>query len=236
MSLEAVDNGLNQFPASSRYPLWAPISSLFDRCGPAAIRRLVVAVVVDAIDCRAFGSRTHICEEVLEAVNPALADSNPAPAVIRVFLISRIQTSLLKTRPGVVLDRTFIVFRCTMAQIAHSLKYRRNIAMLSHSLPVHIAESTSISHSLAAFNRTCCPQGGLELGAADGNKQRIAVCLPTPIVHRTETASKPKPVASLNGTWLSGRILAHLEASLSGVIGQAVSAALPLYFTSVAAS
>jgi hypothetical protein len=49
---------------------------------PSAIARLIVPVVVDAINCQARWSFTHIGEKVLEAVKPTFADSDASPTVM----------------------------------------------------------------------------------------------------------------------------------------------------------
>jgi hypothetical protein len=62
--------------------------------GPPTVSGLVVSVIVDAVDAvLRGGTRPHVGQEVLEVVTPALADTNTAPAVLRVSRVTRIQAS-----------------------------------------------------------------------------------------------------------------------------------------------
>ena len=56
------------------------IISLNLGCSPSAISRLVVPVVVDAIDTQSFGLRSHVGKEILKLA-PSLADLDAAAAV-----------------------------------------------------------------------------------------------------------------------------------------------------------
>lgn len=59
-----------------------PISivSLLLRCRPAAIGRLVMTIVVLAVQCPSFGASAHVSEEVLKRFLPTSAHSYPPAA------------------------------------------------------------------------------------------------------------------------------------------------------------
>src|SRR4051812_16608769 len=61
----------------------AGIGLLLCRGRPTAIRQLVIAVVVDAIDCRSYRAFTHVCQEVGK-LEPAVTHPNAAPTVASV--------------------------------------------------------------------------------------------------------------------------------------------------------
>lgn len=80
------------------------VASLRKAGGPPAIIRRVGTVVVDAVE-RVLWGRTiaHVREEVLEAVQPAVAHADAAPAIIGEGPIPRVYASLFSVRPTVVL-------------------------------------------------------------------------------------------------------------------------------------
>lgn len=65
--------------ASTNRPTIRP---LLDLCRPPTVARLVVAVVVDAVDRCSRGALAHVGEEVLEALAPPLAHLDPAATVV----------------------------------------------------------------------------------------------------------------------------------------------------------
>lgn len=82
------------------------IDSLFSWSCPAAIARLVIAVRVNAIDRVVFRrSRPHVGVEVLEAVEPSLADRNAASPVASVVFATETAASVFDTGPRKVLAR-----------------------------------------------------------------------------------------------------------------------------------
>jgi hypothetical protein len=75
------------------------------RC-PAAVRRFVIAVVVNAIQCMSLRwSRSHVGNEVSHRLAPAFANRYPAPAIVLVCLVLGVVASLDHCNPGVV-DRS----------------------------------------------------------------------------------------------------------------------------------
>lgn len=80
------------------------VRGLLAFCCPSAILWAVVSVVVYSINGVAVaGPRSHISIKVLERVQPAFADDNPASAVIGVALVTRIDAPSFHVRPRLVL-------------------------------------------------------------------------------------------------------------------------------------
>lgn len=84
------------------------VSVLFRFCSPAAVAWLVISVVVGiAINgVLVRWASAHVCEEVLERVQPAVADRNSSSAVIAKLLGGTAATSLDKAYPGIVFWRS----------------------------------------------------------------------------------------------------------------------------------
>lgn len=74
---------------------------MYGRVRPSAIVRLVVAVVVDAINRHSWRFLTHVRKKVVE-LHPSFADCNSAPAILRESVIGRIGASLLHRVPRIV--------------------------------------------------------------------------------------------------------------------------------------
>lgn len=83
---------------------WASILRLLRLRGPSAIFRLVVPVVVDAIDAQIQARLVaHIRDEVLEVMAPSIADRNSTSSVIGEVCNVRIGASVDHGVPGAVL-------------------------------------------------------------------------------------------------------------------------------------
>ncbi len=97
-----------------------PIVSLFDTCGPTAIRRFVITVVVHAID-RVFrcGAWPHVGVKRFERVNPALTDTKASAAVIGPFKTGIVRTALLHVGPYAKFRRA----RHAVFQIFHAHQF-----------------------------------------------------------------------------------------------------------------
>ncbi len=86
----------------------ATVSGLHMGQYPFAIRRFVVAVVVDAVKRMTRGwAWTHIVIERLERLAPTLADSNSSASIARINVPAGILATLFHGFPGVV-------FRCAI--------------------------------------------------------------------------------------------------------------------------
>lgn len=77
---------------------WSLIGSLFFPRRPSAVLGRVGAVIVDSVKSHALRPLAHICEEVRELI-PALADSDPTTAIVRVASCIRIETPLPEPFP-----------------------------------------------------------------------------------------------------------------------------------------
>lgn len=64
------------------------------RCRPATIPRLIITINVIALDGHSLWRDAHIGEEIGERFKPALADLDPAPAVVWVGFVLRVQAPL----------------------------------------------------------------------------------------------------------------------------------------------
>lgn len=72
---------------------------LFSR-SPAAIARLIIAIIIDSINTVfARWPYTHICEKVFEGVTPAVANFNTASTVIFIRVVVRIIATLCHPTP-----------------------------------------------------------------------------------------------------------------------------------------
>ena len=97
----------------------AAIIVLFDPCSPATIPRLVIAVVVDAID-GVFRARPwpHIGQEVFE-LSPTLTHGDPAATPIFIVLRIGIIAAPAQLRPTLILRGVLASF--TLAMLNHAL-------------------------------------------------------------------------------------------------------------------
>ncbi len=90
----------------TRRPTVSGVLVLLASRGPSAILGRVVAVVINAIDgVRLRRAPAHIGQEVLEGMQPAGANLNPAPAVIREADAFRVIAAGFHREPRRVFDR-----------------------------------------------------------------------------------------------------------------------------------
>ena len=69
---------------------------------PSAIVWLIVPIVVDAIDCKAFGSRPHIFGELTKVMNPLVAYFYATAAIVLELRIVGIVAAILHRPPDMV--------------------------------------------------------------------------------------------------------------------------------------
>jgi hypothetical protein len=94
---------------------WTPIARLWAGCRPAAVAGLIVAVVIGKpVETLARRARSHIGQEVFEAVAPAAADRDAAIAVIVIILIVRIRATVNHRYPGLIFWGNFFKSRVTV--------------------------------------------------------------------------------------------------------------------------
>lgn len=82
------------------------VVGLLSRGGPSAVGRIVRAVIVDAFDCSADGSRPHVVKKTGEVVQPLRADVDTPVAIARPFGITGISASRFHLDPGGILSPT----------------------------------------------------------------------------------------------------------------------------------
>lgn len=83
-------------------PVVSPVSLLGIPVSPSAIPGLVIALAPDAIQSKPIWGLAHISEEVLERVEPALANLNAASAVEPELFRFRVVAALLHPAPAIV--------------------------------------------------------------------------------------------------------------------------------------
>lgn len=81
------------------------IRLLHIRQGPSTILWAVRSVVVDPVKTGSCRARTHIREEIREAIQPAVAHVDATAAVRVPAWIRRVRATSLRTRPAVVFER-----------------------------------------------------------------------------------------------------------------------------------
>lgn len=91
----------------------AAMGVLFRASSPTAIPRLIVAIVVKAVDCLSFGPFAHVGKKILERA-PSVAHDDAAPAIPSVFFICGVVTPLHHVPPAIV---------CPLIE-SHNVMYR----------------------------------------------------------------------------------------------------------------
>ena len=84
--------------------LFATIISLFFTGGPTAIFRRIVAVIVDAVNCKSFGARPHIGVEIVKVV-PSITYFYAVAAVMYVTCAFWVIASFVHSAPDIVFRR-----------------------------------------------------------------------------------------------------------------------------------
>lgn len=82
---------------------WSRIDSLLVCCGPSAVGRRVIAVVVSAIQRATGWTRTHAVIECRETALPLRADRNTSAAVVFILDVLRVPATLFHLIPESVL-------------------------------------------------------------------------------------------------------------------------------------
>jgi hypothetical protein len=103
------------FPSKRHLAIRTSITRLLSSRGPPAIRRFVIAIVVDPID-RMLGRRTwpHVLQEVVER-EPSIADAYIPSSVSSILDVVLVETTGLHAVPGPVLWRCWLVSPCGMS-------------------------------------------------------------------------------------------------------------------------
>ena len=236
---------------------WSAVGSLFFGRGPAAVIRLVIAVVVDAVNGQ-FSTRAtaHILKKGSERMLPTITDRYSASPVVPPTFVVRIVAALAHGIPDHILRRL-----CSaMSSASPNLRFSFWIAVFQPPHVVGVAPSTHERRFATLINLAEeAPSSILT------RRQRIAVSLPAAVVHRAPstlfgclsavgngtrlngaffqkrtaasmpslpmefapTATVSRPKTAINRAGVIVRIRAHLELILSGAMRTAVSAARP---------
>ena len=147
----------------------AAIRTLFLSSGPFAVRRFVVAVVLETLQgMQARWARTHVGKEGGEVFAPTLTDANPATTVIGVLRHLWVEASGFHVRPDRVLGRVphavrTIAFACfSVAKATTRLAVTRTeIVGCNKDRPSTVASTEPLTGS-AGIARTfldCCEFG-----------------------------------------------------------------------------
>ena len=184
----------------------SPIAVLFGRSRPPAIVWRIWTIVIDAIQrILPVWSAPHVIEKCGEGAEPSFADSNPAPSPTLIVAAARISATTNHIPPNA---------QFWTNDIAASLTVR--CAPLRKLLLAKAAAATSVARA-EGINRKDANVSAVTL-AAPGSASVAA----RSFVENDEPSEPLAEKVKLGG---------HQVVLLSGVMREAVSAALPLNFT-----
>jgi hypothetical protein len=145
------------------FPRPARVQLLLALCGPAAVGRLVVAVVVDAVNRMAWRRlAAHVCQKVLVRLAPSVADSDPPASVSVKPVIMRVGAAHYHRAPrpkfsGDSTDSCVAMRRHPLAQLvlveaptAHGVAIAKAGAV-NHALSSTIASAQPIRSTMKAL-------------------------------------------------------------------------------------
>lgn len=88
-----------RFPVVGQPSIVALISALLLLCGPPAVPRLVVPIIVDAVDGCLWRLRPHVSTEGFKVVQPSVAHTNSATTIASIVGIRRVIASGFHSLP-----------------------------------------------------------------------------------------------------------------------------------------
>jgi len=108
-----ISNGL-QFSVEQDAVIASSISALHRSRGPPAVSKLIVAVIVDALNLK-LGIRllAHVSKEVLE-LQPSVANLNAATAIVLIALMLGIKTPFQHVLPRIQCRASLVVLGVAM--------------------------------------------------------------------------------------------------------------------------
>src|ERR1700743_3710434 len=176
------------------FPLsWTPVVELLALRRPATVRRLVIAIIVDAVNRMLIRRpRSHIAIESLEACSPAFADADSAPSVMSKHAALWICAALDHFRPNSVLG-----------QPRQAMTLIRTLALMASARGGRPAQKQTRRHDPRAATATFANPGETRPRSL-GNDSQIAECLAREI---GEALSDPRSMAELDP--MIARNLAH---------------------------
>lgn len=118
----------------------AGISHLLPHGSPLAVSRLVVAVVVNALDSHVGRTRTHVISKQLEAIPPSLTYADASCAIVFISFALGIVTALFHAFPDMP--------KSCMGEPVLVIQHPRE--HLAHAPTTHGVPSADIVHSLVA--------------------------------------------------------------------------------------
>lgn len=133
---------LPQFSSSSTHSQAPTIVGLLFRCSPADIAGFVIAVIVGVAVQGVFYGRAfpHIRQELLEAVDPLLADGNSTPPPFLIPRIIWIETPLLHSCPALI-----------GGSVPHPVSPGSRRPFLQEASTRHCVPAKAVDYSLAAL-------------------------------------------------------------------------------------
>lgn len=90
------------------------IVNLFSTCSPSAIARLIVAVIVDTIQCQFWWAFAHVGQKVLKRT-PSFADRNASTAIVEIKSVAEIIATLKHGPPRLISAASFTASRMAMS-------------------------------------------------------------------------------------------------------------------------
>ena len=197
-------------------PTIAPrVVALLLTAGPSAVSRLVVAVIVDAVNRVAGRARPHVGEEILEARKPTVTDCDSARSVKGVVVISRIEASL----PDVVVDPVF-------GRSGRAVSREQFTMKASTGPGVSVFQLVSGNDALLSTSAPAMPAGALSARRADDYRQALEH-LPGQ-VHESRRRRFPLKATARAGIAAPQTSGFHCDASAAVASAKPVSL-LPLY-------
>jgi len=131
----------------------ATVATLFRSCGPAAIVRFVIAIVVDAVKLMLWGRPIpHVLVESQERRTPAVADSNASSAVTGICWVSGVAAPTNQALPYLVFWRVRLSVSC--GRIA-GLLAMKTPAALRLTIAETASQNSLLCSALTAAHPVC---------------------------------------------------------------------------------
>lgn len=122
--LNAEPNSINSNPDVSRC-----ISALHQHGRPLTICRLIISIIIDAINRVSFGRpKLHISKKILETIQPAFTYLNSAPTIAMILRRIRIAASIFHLGPNTPFSRIALTMKIGSSQPVYSQRGSRTFA------------------------------------------------------------------------------------------------------------
>lgn len=212
-------NFSNLFSGKFSRPTFSSIAGLFSACCPAAVILFIITIVVIPLKGQSFVRPTsNITDEVCKLI-PSFADTNPTPAIVLPSFISWIRASLDHRRPYVIFWPPLAFTTSTMGAKMSMFKHieKKTSTTTGNSVPQIIASNCFVRS--AGANTIPIRYSGASIfgpgknfpsskylpsevyeGSMRLNDGRIAVSLPSSIVHQAKPSGQRLAIAASNRT------------------------------------